>query len=62
MVDDAKTLHAFDADGKSALNRRELERENAILKARVEALEHQNRGLLLKIAAAGLLDERHTLH
>jgi len=61
-MSEPKTLHAFDADGKSALNRRELERENAMLNARVESLEHQIRGLLLKIAAAGLLDERHTLH
>lgn len=39
LIDIKKEIHCFDADGKSVLLRKQLERENAILKARVVQLE-----------------------
>jgi hypothetical protein len=53
MADEKDVIHHFDPDGVSVLERRELQRENAILRERVEKLERLVASLLLKEKLTG---------
>ena len=51
-----KSVHLFDEDGRSVLEKRKLRRENAILLERVEQLERLLAGLIMRDKIIGFDD------
>lgn len=52
----SQSVHHFDADGQTVLEKRELRRENAILQERVEQLERLIRRMITRDQILGLDD------